>query len=96
MIYCCPNWPKCDSYVGVHKGSDAPLGRMANAELRKIKVAAHAIFDPRWKDSKERGARSKAYNWLAGQLGLRPDECHIGMFDVEMCLKVIEVCKGVV
>lgn len=27
MIYLCP---RCGAYVGVHKGSDKPLGRLAN------------------------------------------------------------------
>ena len=30
------------AYVGVHKGTDKPLGRLANAELRYWKKRAHA------------------------------------------------------
>ena len=45
-IYLCRN---CMAYVGVHKGTDKPLGRLANAELRNWKKAAHAVFDPLWK-----------------------------------------------
>ena len=41
-IYLCRN---CMAYVGVHKGTDKPLGRLANAELRNWKKAAHAVFD---------------------------------------------------
>ena len=33
-IYLCRN---CMAYVGVHKGTDKPLGRLANAELRNWK-----------------------------------------------------------
>ena len=36
-IYLCRN---CMAYVGVHKGTDKPLGRLANAELRNWKKAA--------------------------------------------------------
>lgn len=43
MIYLCRN---CMAYVGVHKGSDKPLGRLANAQLRHWKKEAHAAFDP--------------------------------------------------
>ena len=50
MIYLCP---RCGAYVGVHKGSDKPLGRLANSELRNWKKAAHAAFDPLWKYGKE-------------------------------------------
>lgn len=52
MIYLCPN---CGAYVGVHKGSDKPLGRLANSELRNWKKAAHAAFDPLWKYGPYRG-----------------------------------------
>src|SRR4051794_30497777 len=53
MLYLCRSYPACDSYVGVHKGTDKPLGRMANKELRKAKNAAHAAFDPLWKKKYE-------------------------------------------
>lgn len=36
----------CAAWVGCHKGTTQPLGRLANAELRKAKMAAHAAFDP--------------------------------------------------
>lgn len=34
MAYLCRN---CDAYVGVHRGTDEPLGRLADASLRKWK-----------------------------------------------------------
>jgi hypothetical protein len=88
--------------VGVHKGTDKPLGRMANKELRGWKGRAHAAFDPLWKRKLElyrhegatKGwARGTGYKWLAGQLGIPAQECHIAMFDVEMCKRVVEVCR---
>lgn len=82
----------CDAYVGCHPGTDTPLGRLADAELREEKMRAHAAFDPIWRSgSKKRGS---AYAWLADQLGIDKKECHIGMFDVAMCRRVVEVCKG--
>ncbi len=91
----------CDAWVGVHENSPRylPLGRLANAELRKAKMAAHAIFDPLWqrkllpaeKGVKKR-ARGDAYHWLAQQLGIPFDQCHIGLFDVDMCKRVVAVC----
>lgn len=44
----------CDAYVGCHKGTTKPLGRLANAELRKWKSIAHRGFDAIWKGFKER------------------------------------------
>jgi hypothetical protein len=80
----------CGAYVGCHPGTSTPLGRLANAQLRRAKQQAHAAFDPIWR-SKER-SRGEAYAWLAEQLGISKNNCHIGMFDVEMCERVVSVC----
>jgi hypothetical protein len=82
----------CDAWVGTHKNSPthAPLGRLANAELRKAKMAAHAAFDPLWKSGQV--SRKKAYALLSEKMGLTPEETHIGMFDVEQCKTVILLC----
>jgi len=90
MIYLCR---PCNAYVGVHRGSNKPLGRLANAELRQWKQAAHAAFDPLWKTGRFRGKRNGAYKWLAAQMGLPVEETHIGMFDVEKCKRVIQICE---
>ena len=81
----------CDAYVGCHPNSDKPLGRLANADLRRAKMAAHAAFDPIWKSGNK--SRSKAYSWLAEAMKLTPDKCHVGMFDVAQCEQVVALCK---
>lgn len=93
MIYLCR---PCDAYVGCHgngKG-DSPKGRLANAELRRWKIAAHNAFDPLWKFVPFRGRRSSAYAWLAEQMGLPKEKTHIGMFDVAECQQVIQICTN--
>ena len=98
MIWLCE---PCNAYVGVHKYSKkyAPLGVLANPELREAKKDAHKIFDPLWQRKMERDkcskaeARKLAYAWLAGKMGLTIQKCHIGMFSVEECNKVVEICK---
>lgn len=90
MMYLCRN---CMAYVGVHKGTDKPLGRLADATLRKWKMAAHASFDPLWKTGPFRGRRKAAYGWLAGQMGLPVEKTHIGMFDVPQCQEVIKIIE---
>ena len=92
MIYLCR---PCRAYVGVHKGTDKPLGRLANAELRAYKKAAHSAFDPLWSwpGSPFFRRRNKAYKWLSEQMKLPQEETHIGMFDVTQCKRVIEICK---
>ena len=42
MMYICR---PCDAWVGVHKGTDKALGRLANKELREAKKEAHFWFD---------------------------------------------------
>ena len=82
----------CDAYVGTHKNSNnKPLGRLANAELRKAKQKVHNHFDPLWKSG--RMSRSKAYEWLAKELGISKSKCHIGMFDIMMCERAINCCR---
>lgn len=89
-IYLCR---RCNAYVGVHKGSDCPLGRLANAELRHWKKAAHDAFDPIWRYGRFRGRRNAAYRWLAERMKLPVEKTHIGMFDVTQCKAVIQICR---
>lgn len=90
----------CDAYVGCHKRGTGtqPLGRLANAALRMWKGNAHTVFDPFWNSYKyverRRVARMAAYARLARDLGIDPQDCHIGMFDVETCQRVIKVCAA--
>jgi hypothetical protein len=82
----------CEASVGTHKQSiGIPLGRLANKELKKAKMSAHAAFDPLWKNGSMK--RSDAYYWLSQKLGIHVKDCHIGMFDVDQCNKVVEVCR---
>lgn len=95
----------CDAYVGCHKGTTEPLGRLANAELRAAKMAAHAVFDPIWqarlaqkqaldpKYSKSM-ARGGRYKKLAELMGMEQKDCHIGFLDVAGCERVVEICKS--
>ena len=94
MIYLCRS---CRAWVGVHKGTDRPLGRLADAELRDAKKAAHAAFDPLWKRKMRTGvaknkARGAGYRWLAEQLDIPYSQCHIGMFDANTCRRVVDIC----
>jgi hypothetical protein len=91
----------CDAYVGCHKKGNGPagvisdgtlpLGRLANGPLRMWKQNAHMAFDPFWKNS-GRGRRAVMYAKLAEKLGIEAKDCHIGMFDVETCKRVVQIC----
>lgn len=92
----------CKAYVGCHPPADengkggngdgtVPLGILAKTELRKLKSQTHAIFDPLWKDIMP---RKRAYRLLANQLNIDIDDCHIGLFDEEMCRRAIDICSN--
>ena len=88
-----PAWrcPACpDAYVGCHRGTTRPLGRLANRELRASKVKAHEAFDRLWRGGLM--SRSEAYKLLADWMGLDREDCHIGEFDVDQCQAVVELC----
>lgn len=88
LVYICFS---CNAYVGTHRNTDRPLGTLANQELRKLRKECHNLFDRLWLTKKM--TRHEAYKWLAKQLGLDVEQCHIGMFDVEQCKKVKEIVK---
>jgi hypothetical protein len=98
MIYLCR---PCDARVGVHKGTNKALGRLADERLRYWKKQAHYFFDKIartsyinevWEEKLDVNDRNKAYIWLSKQMGIERHQCHIGMFDVDECRKVIEIC----
>lgn len=88
----------CDAWVGCHRGTTKPLGRLANAELRQAKQDAHVAFDRLWRATTPAGSfdRNSAYGWLADQLGIPRADCHIGMMDVERCRLVVGICNAAV
>jgi hypothetical protein len=87
-IYLCQ---PCNAWVGCHKGTTKPLGRLADAELRYYKKEAHAAFDKLWRLTLM--DRKQAYKWLSDELGIPPQYTHIGMFKIDTCKKVIDLSK---
>lgn len=81
----------CGAYVGCHPGGTKPLGKLANAPLRKIRSKAHELFDPLWKNKTM--TRKEAYAWLAKSLNISTHNCHIGMMDMEACKSVIDLME---
>lgn len=82
----------CGAWVGTHPDG-RPMGRLANAELRKAKMRAHAAFDPIWKDGGV--TRGVAYSLLADALNLSREACHVGYFDVATCDRVVVVSVSI-
>lgn len=90
-VWVCSNYPTCNSYVRCQKGTDIPLGRIANARLRTLRAEAHKQFDMIWKSGTK--SRQDSYIWLSKQLNIDVSECHIGSFDVKLCQKTIHICE---
>jgi len=80
----------CDAYVGVHTGTVKPLGRLANKSLRCYRIDLHECFDYIWKNKYMN--RSEAYSWLALKLKINIEDCHIGVFDLKICKKAMNIC----
>jgi hypothetical protein len=96
MIWLCQ---PCQAWVGVHKddGKNRPLGTLADASTRHARSMAHKRFDPIWQSFLGKGrsknkARGEVYAWLAKELGIEIKDCHIGLFDLKTCVRVIEIC----
>jgi len=88
-VYMCSKYPKCDSFVGAHTGTDKPLGTLANAELRELRKICHSLFDGWWKANKK--TRKDAYAILRHTFNIPEQKCHIAMFDVKQCKKLISL-----
>lgn len=79
---------ECDAWVGCHPRTSIPLGRLANAELRVLKMAVHSCFDVLWKGGFI--SRHDAYAWLSKVMNKPRHETHIGMFNDEECRAAIQ------
>lgn len=79
-------------YVGTYSDNVRSLGRVANAELRKLKNQGHKAFDPLWKSKRFFKSQKQAYQWLSVKMDLPIERTHFGMFTVEQCIKAIQYC----
>ena len=79
--YLCLN---CGAYTGTHKPRPREaLGLLADASMRKGKVACHDVFDSLWRGKpKAQKKRRDLYLWLADEMGIAFEECHFGYFDI--------------
>lgn len=99
LIYICSRYPACDAYVGVHTGTTIPLGRLADRELRSLRITLHALFDKLWckrhtgvtPEQEPNMRRAAAYTWLAKEVQWnRPHRVHIAHLTRRQCLMGIQ------
>lgn len=90
------DWPfaylclDCHAYVGLHPNTDLPLGTMADKDLRNKRKGAKDLWVSMLKDFGLEKDRAAAYAELAQALGIENRYCHFGMFDHEMCERVVQ------
>jgi ssDNA-binding Zn-finger/Zn-ribbon topoisomerase 1 len=92
-LYVCSNYPRCQSYVGIHPGTMIPMGTLANGDLRNLRIKAHRTFDRIWQNKIM--SRDSAYRWMADYFGLRLQDAHIGMFGEYRCSELIKECERI-
>jgi hypothetical protein len=90
-IYLCTGFPECDSYVGVHKGTNKPLGPLANKPLRELRKQCHKAFDLLWKGQKL--TRRATYQWLRIAMKMTRSQAHIGQFNEVQCRKLLTILR---
>jgi len=81
----------------MHVPPEAYLDRKAlkaapGSTLARARIDAHGAFDPLWQSGAM--SRRSAYDWLAIQLHLPVSACHMVLFDVAMCQRVVAVCAA--
>ena len=91
FVWICSN-DECGAYVSCVKDTTIPKGTLANPRLRSLRKGAHKCFDELWES--DLMSRKEAYIWLAEQLQIPVEECHIGLFTVKQCQKVKHLCSN--
>lgn len=89
-MYACDS---CDARVGMHPGTNIPLGTLADEETREARKRCKEPFESLYKTGKM--SRSQAYQALADKLGIPKEECHFGWFDVAMCERAAKAAREV-
>lgn len=92
----------CEAWVGTHANSPThrPMGRLAKAQLRALKVKARVLFEQMvrsaieqngWKPTK---ARDRAREWFSCEMGIAGGAFNIGDFDEAQTQQVIYICES--
>jgi hypothetical protein len=83
----------CGAYCGCSGTTSEPLGLPAGAETRQARSRAHRAFDKLWKKPNGVMSRTAAYKWLASEMGITSQECHIGKMMARQAYLVVDLCK---
>ena len=81
----------CGAYVGMHPGTNIPLGTLADEATRAARRDCKTPFEQMWKNGHM--SRTEAYSWLADRMGIATDSCHFGWFEVAQCNQAKSLCE---
>jgi hypothetical protein len=90
---------KCDALVGCHGYSKKAMGILAKPNVRILRKKAHEEFDYIWQykikreNCSKKHARQLAYEWLANQLDVELEDCHISQFFEFELKETIRICS---
>ena len=88
FMYLCDH---CGARVGVHPGTDIPIGMLADFYLRKARSQNKPSF---FQMVKVTGmTMDEAYQWLADAMGIPKEECHWGWFEIDQCHQAGMICE---
>lgn len=82
MMYICR---PCEAFVGVHKGTDNPLGRPAKKNLRLQRRISHGLIDVFWRTGLFK--RGEVYKALQVAMELEWKENHVAMWGMRTCVR---------
>lgn len=84
------NFRQCNGIVGLHPDGTI-LSYPCDSKTKAARKAVHDLIDPLWKEGKVN--RKKVYQHLASALGISKEQCHIGYFDYNECIKATRTIK---
>lgn len=90
-FYGCDRYPQCTATHSAHQRTGKPMGIPADKETKEWRIRAHQAFDAWWKTCYSK--RQLAYLCLRLATRMKPEECHIGRFDIDQCKQVIQFCE---
>lgn len=84
--------PVCKNYVGVHIGTDIPLGTIPTLQVRKLRMMIHQNLDPIWRQHLM--TRSELYAEISRRLGYNYHTSNLDSSeDVQKILQIIKNIK---
>lgn len=110
VYFCEPCYAWVGCHKGTTKPLGRPATQPIREARKKAHAAFDPIWQSIWKElnqlhSEKLGrpapayygkgpARKSIYAWLAGEMDIPVEECHISWFDVDDCQRVIDICRN--